>query len=51
MDPANYGGIKGKVDSRVHYGEVRDGRRLFPRSRVLGVELGGEALAGQEELM
>ncbi|RMC06098.1 hypothetical protein DUI87_17643 [Hirundo rustica rustica] len=21
MDPANYGGIKGKVDSRIHYGE------------------------------
>lgn len=31
MDPANYGGIKGKVASSVHCGEVRN----LPR-RVVG---------------
>ncbi|KAL2298672.1 hypothetical protein Nmel_015678 [Mimus melanotis] len=27
MDPANYGGIKGKVDSRIHYGEKDTSKR------------------------
>ncbi|RLV97718.1 hypothetical protein DV515_00011497 [Chloebia gouldiae] len=28
MDPANYGGIKGKVDSRIHYGEKDTSKTL-----------------------
>lgn len=24
MDPSNYGGIKGKVPSSIHYGQVRE---------------------------
>lgn len=45
MDPANYGGIKGKVDSRIHYGEVRDWNHPVPW------EQGREVLAGHEGLL
>lgn len=45
MDPANYGGIKGKVDSRIHYGEVRDGKHPVPW------EQSREVLAGPEGLL
>jgi len=37
MDPANYGGIKGKVDSRIHYREVRDGKRSVSQEQGAGV--------------
>lgn len=45
MDPANYGGIKGKVDSRIHYGEVRDWKHPVPWERSR------EVLAGHEGLL
>ncbi|XP_054248557.1 DNA polymerase epsilon catalytic subunit A [Indicator indicator] len=33
MDPANYGGIKGKVDSRVHYGEDTSKRQVLEEEK------------------
>uniref|UniRef100_A0A8C0VNH1 DNA polymerase epsilon catalytic subunit n=1 Tax=Cyanistes caeruleus TaxID=156563 RepID=A0A8C0VNH1_CYACU len=48
MDPANYGGIKGKVDSRIHYGEVRDGK---DGKHLVPWEQSREVLAGHEGLL
>ncbi|XP_074410293.1 DNA polymerase epsilon catalytic subunit A isoform X1 [Zonotrichia albicollis] len=46
MDPANYGGIKGKVDSRIHYGE-KDTRKTLEEEEESEEE--EEEVAREEE--
>ncbi|OWK53601.1 DNA polymerase epsilon catalytic subunit A [Lonchura striata] len=47
MDPANYGGIKGKVDSRIHYGE--DPQKDTSKTLEEEEESGEEEVVREEE--
>uniref|UniRef100_A0A670JRN3 DNA polymerase epsilon catalytic subunit n=1 Tax=Podarcis muralis TaxID=64176 RepID=A0A670JRN3_PODMU len=49
MDPANYGGIKGKVPSQIHYGEVRKPAKKEEEEEEK--EEGAEEDNGVEELL
>ncbi|KAF2978236.1 hypothetical protein EK904_005544 [Melospiza melodia maxima] len=48
MDPANYGGIKGKVDSRIHYGE-KDTRKTLEEEEEESEEEEEEEAREEEE--
>ncbi|XP_059569609.1 DNA polymerase epsilon catalytic subunit A isoform X2 [Alligator mississippiensis] len=49
MDPANYGGIKGKVPSNIHYGEKDTNKRQEVDEEDSEEEEEGEAEASEEQ--